>query len=508
MRIVYIDIDSLRPDHLGCYGYSRNTSRTIDAIARDGVLFQNAYACDAPCLPSRTALYSGRFGIQTGVVGHGGTAAQPKIEGPSRSFQDVFDSQGFARQLQELGYHTAMVSPFGQRHAAWHFYAGFNEIHNTGRRGMESAEEVQPIIEKWLGENIERENWFLHVNYWDPHTPYRVPLDIENSFADDPIPEWLDNDEIIRRHNEMAGPHTSLDIGMYHGSGNPEYPRHPGQVIDRASMRKMIDGYDMGVRYVDDQMAKIVALLKKAGVYEETAIIISADHGENLGELGNYGEHGTADDATCRIPLIIKWPGGSAGIRNTKFQYNLDLPPTLMELLGGTHQPLWDGESFAPALLSRENVGRDEVILSQCAHVCQRSVRWADWLYMRTYHDGFHLFPQEMLFNLADDPHEQTNLAPTHPELCQEGQWRLSRWHDAQMQKMALTGTNVEDPLWTVMKEGGPFHARLGDGKLPGNPTGGIKGFHQYLTRLEVTGRKQGADQLREKYAALITRFS
>jgi choline-sulfatase len=491
MRILYIDIDSCRPDHIGCYGYHRNTSPAIDAIAREGVVFRHCYTSDAPCLPSRSAFYSGRFGIQTGVVGHGGTAAQPKIQGPGRDFRDHFDNQGLARQLQKLGHHTAMISPFGQRHAAWHFYAGFNEIHNTGQGGLESAEVVQPVVDKWISENASKDDWYLHINYWDPHTPYRVPAEVENPFADDPIPAWLDDDALIARHNRLTGPHTSLDIDMYTGDGNPAFPRQPGAIIDRASMRRLVDGYDMGVRYADDQIAKIVAALKAAGIYEDTAIIISADHGENLGELGIYAEHGTADAGTCRIPLIVKWPGGARG-ENSKFHYNVDIAPTLMELLGGAGQPLWDGASFAPAVLSGTDVGRDELVVSQCAHVCQRSARWEKWLYMRTYHDGFHLFPQEMLYDLEVDPHEQHDLASQHPALCREGQWRLSRWHDAQMQKMALTGNDVVDPLWTVMREGGPFHART---TRPGQP-GGPEGLRRYINRLEATGRSDGAAQI------------
>lgn len=495
MRILYIDIDSLRPDHLGCYGYPRNTSPAIDQIARDGVLFRRAYASDAPCLPSRTALYSGRFGIQTGVVGHGGTAAQPKVEGPSRDFRDTFDNQGLAHQLQSLGLHTAMISPFGQRHAAWHFYAGFNEIHNTGKHGMESAEVVQPVVDKWLAEHAASDHWFLHVNYWDPHTPYRAPAELGEPFAEDPLPAWLDDEAVLALHNRQTGPHTSLDIDMYTGDGDPRYPRHPGRVTDQASLRRMIDGYDNGVRHADNQVAKIIAALKAAGVYEETAIILSSDHGENLGELGIYGEHGTADDITCRVPLIIKWPGGARGVANDRFHYHLDLPPTLMELLGGKNQPLWDGQSYASALLSGDDVGRNEVVISQCAHVCQRSVRWDRWLYLRTYHDGFRLFPQVMLYDLEADPHEQHDLAAEYPEVCREGQWRLSRWHDAQMQKMAAHGNDVVDPLWTVMREGGPFHARLAS---PGQP--GRAGFDRYLARLEATGRADGAAALRARH--------
>ncbi|CAN5475985.1 sulfatase [soil metagenome] len=501
MRILYIDIDSLRPDHLGCYGYHRATSPAIDAIAREALLCRQAYTCDAPCLPSRSAFYSGRFGIQTGVVGHGGSAAQPKIQGPERDFRDSFDVQGLARQLQRLGYHTAMISPFGQRHAAWHFYAGFNEIHNTGGGGMESAEVVQPVVDKWMTDHAAEDNWYLHVNYWDPHTPYRVPANVDNLFADEPLPKWVDDDELIKRHNAMTGPHTSLDIAMYDDAELPGYPRQVGKITDKASMRRHFDAYDMGIRYVDDQIAKIVTTLKAQGVYEDTAIIISADHGENQGELGIYAEHGTADRGTCHIPLIIKFPGGMRGIADEGLHYNLDLAPTLMDLLGGEKQPIWDGQSFAATVTSGDDAGRDELIISQCAHVCQRSVRWEKWLYMRTYHDGFNLFPQEMLYDLEVDPHEQHDLAEQRPDLCREGLWRLSRWHDAQMQKMARTGNDVVDPLWTVIREGGPFHARLSDGQLPGHPVGGRKGFEKFLKRLESTGRGDGAAILRAKYA-------
>lgn len=75
MNVLMIDIDTLRPDHMGCYGYRRNTTPNIDEVAREGVRFQNMFCSDAPCLPSRASLLSGMFGIKNGVVGHGGTAA-------------------------------------------------------------------------------------------------------------------------------------------------------------------------------------------------------------------------------------------------------------------------------------------------------------------------------------------------------------------------------------------------------------------------------------------------
>jgi arylsulfatase A-like enzyme len=493
MRILYIDIDSQRPDHLGCYGYHRATSPAIDAVAGEGVRFDRCYTPDAPCLPSRTALYSGRFGIQTGVVGHGGTAAEPKREGPGRDFRDRFDRDGLARRLQQAGFHTAMISPFGQRHAAWHFYAGFNEIHNTGFNGMESAEQVMPTVDNWLADHATKDRWFLHVNFWDPHTPHRAPASTGEPFASSPIPAWLDDDALIERHKAMTGPHTLQDISMYGDGVSSKFPRQVGRVDSRADMRKLIDGYDTGTHYVDQQIARIVEKLKVAGVYDDTAIIISADHGENYGELGIYAEHGTADEGTCHIPMIIKWPGGRSGVSRSGLIYNLDLAPTLAELIGFEAPSVWDGRSFASSITGDADAGRDQLVLSQCAHVCQRSVRWDRWLYIRTYHDGFHCFPREMLFDLASDPHEQNDLAPTLPEVCREAAWRLMNWHDLQMARMSLLASDSVDPMWTVMREGGPFHARL---TRPGNP-GGMEGVEKYLKRLEATGRSDGAATIR-----------
>ncbi len=488
MRIIYIDIDALRPDRLGCYGYHRNTSPHIDRLAEEGVRFDQCFTPDAPCLPSRTALYSGRFGIQTGVVGHGHTAATPKNEGLERQFRDSFDGQGLATELQRAGYHTAQISPFGQRHAAWHFLAGFNEVHNTGQGGRESAEVIDPVLFPWLERNLSRDHWYLHLNWWDVHTPYRVPMDYGHPFAAEPLPAHLDDEELIRQHNQMVGPHGSLEINMYNDQKDALLPRHPGKINDLASMRRMVDGYDTAIRYVDDRVGRVVEMLKAAGIYDDTAIIVSADHGENFGELGLYGEHATADVATCRIPLIVKWPGMAQDVVNTGLQYNLDLAPTLAELTGRAPCPLWDGQSMAPALRGDTTYGREEVTLSQCAHVCQRSVRWDRWLYIRTYHCGFHLFPQEMLFDLVNDPYERQDLAAQRPAIVHEGAWRLSRWVDAQMQRMR---PDKQDPLWTVIHEGGPFHANTLPDRSP---------LPEYLTFLEQTGRAEGAARLSQKY--------
>jgi choline-sulfatase len=497
MRIIYIDLDACSPSHLSSYGYPRQTSPTVDKIAREGLRCTNMYCSDAPCLPSRTAFYQGRFGIQTGVVGHGGTAADPKRQGRGRDFRSIYEDQSFPFKLQQAGYHTAMVSPFGQRHAAHHYYAGFNEVHNTGKCGAESAEEVQPVVERWLDANAQRDNWYLHINYWDIHTPYRAPVDYGNPFENEPIPDWI-TDEMLEAHVKRAGPHSAQDLCMYIDNDVEMYPRLPLRITDRASLKQWMDGYDTAIHYVDDMIGRVVAKLENAGVYDDTVVIISADHGENQGEMGIYGEHGTADEGTCHIPFIVRWPGGTTGTVDEALHYHLDWAPTCLELVGqGEHKPgVWDGQSFADTVRAGEAVGRSELILSQCAHVCQRSVRFDEdghsWLYIRTYHDGYHPFPEHMLFDLKADPLEQDNVAAQYPGVLREATWRLASWHDAQMFKMTEYVSDSVDPMWTVMREGGPYHTLF--------PCLGFESLEDYIKRLEDTGRTVAAADLRRRY--------
>lgn len=233
MRILYIDLDTLRPDHLGCYGYHRNTSPNIDSVAREGVRFENYYCSDAPCLPSKTALVTGRFGIHTGVVNHGGAAADLRPEGITRWFRDKLADESLPAFLHGLGFRTVTISPFADRHASWNFLAGFRETYNTTKRGDESAEDVTPTVLDWIKRNGKEDNWFLHINYWDAHTPYRAPEEFGNPFENDPIPDWL-TEERIAEHRKMVGPHKPWEASnfSYTNRTDPKFPRQIGEVKD------------------------------------------------------------------------------------------------------------------------------------------------------------------------------------------------------------------------------------------------------------------------------------
>lgn len=485
MRILLLDLDSLRPDHLGCYGYGRNTSPNIDRIAKDAVRFDNYYCPDAPCLPSRTALMTGRFGIHTGVVGHSGTASETRTQGPSRSFADLCKLHSVPAFLRKAGFRTTTISPFAERHSAWWFNAGFNEVFNTGKGGMESAEEVTPTVLKWVQDNAAQDNWFLHINYWDPHTPYRAPASFGDPFKDTELPTWI-TEAVLESHKKAVGPRTAQDMSMYDDRPLPQYPRHVPRLETLADLKRHLDGYDTQIAYMDSHLGQLFNALADQNALDDTAIFITADHGENQGELGIYGEHATADQGTCRIPMLVRWPGARAGHVDAGLHYNLDLGPTLAELLDCDPAPVWEGRSYAKSLTEGAETGHEQLVLSQCAHVLQRSVRWDRWLYTRTYHDGFHLFPTEMLYDIAHDPHEQHDLAESHPELCREAAARLLSWHD-QMMKTQPEGYD-NDPLWTVWREGGPAHAHTKDH------------LEMYCARLEATGRGWAVPELRRRH--------
>ncbi|MHA1197168.1 MAG: sulfatase [Promethearchaeota archaeon] len=358
MRIIYFDIDTCRADHLGCYGYHRNTTPNIDKIAKEGTIFTNCYASDAPCLPSRASFFTGRFGIHTGIVGHGGTAADMRITGKEREFFDHYKFNNFPSIVKNAKFYTVSISPFAERHSAYWFYSGWNEMYNPGKRGYEIADDIYPIAEKWLRENGKKDKWFLHVNFWDPHTPYRTPMSFGNPFENDPPPSWL-TEEIIQKQREDYGARSARDLSsIIYKETLSAYERIKDvpEIRDLNDFKKWIDGYDTGIRYADEHVGKIINILKELGVYEDTIIMISGDHGESQGELNVYGDHATADHIINRIPMIIKWPGKNWNKKYDDLIYQVDVAATILEGLGKRVPSFWDGKSFYKKIESGENL--------------------------------------------------------------------------------------------------------------------------------------------------------
>jgi len=487
MRILYLDIDTLRPDHLGCYGYHRVTSPNIDALAAGGVRFTQVYASDVPCLPSRTALATGMFGTRNGVVSHGGRAADLRPEGRDRQLMGTLMRASWAWRLYQAGYHTASISSFPFRHSASWWNHGLMEAMNLMRgMGAERADQVLPGALDWLERHGRDDGWFLHVHLWDPHTPYTTPDVYGNPFASDPIPGWH-TEEVRARSWSRPGPHSAREPwGFTPDEWGPPPPRQPWDAATLEDVKAIFDGYDVGVRYADDAVGTIVDRLDAFGVLDETAVLVASDHGEAFGELGVYADHQGADEATAHIPALLRWPGIPPRV-DRGLHYHLDLAATVVDLAGGSiPQDVWDGISLASALRAGVDAGREHLVVTQGAWTCQRGVRFADHLYLRTWHDGYHAWPDEMLFDVSTDPHETTDLAAdgaagAPSALLHRGRDLLRSWTDEQ-----LVRTGRDDPLETVLAEGGPYHTR---GHLPA-----------YLDRLRATGRGEWADLLAERH--------
>lgn len=478
MRFIYFDVDTLRRDHLSCYGYIRKTTPYLDEVAAGGIRFDQVFVSDSPCLPSRTALVTGRFGIANGVVNHGGTRAELFSVDAGRARQSDLAISSWPHLLRKGGLWCTSISTFAERHSAYHWYAGFNEVLNLGRDGHETAEEVSPLAIDWLRRNGKRDNWFLHVHLWDAHTPYRTPARFGDPFTGQPGPTWLDED-VLANHWRLAGPHSAQEVlGFEPDERFTSYPRQPQQIRTVDDVRRMFDGYDTSVHFADAHVGRIISVLEELGISDETAIMASSDHGETLGELGIYCDHQTADLHTHGVPMILRWPGLSSGRADTGLRYQIDVAATVADLLGVAPPAEWDGVSFAPELLGKTGPARDHLVLSCGAWTTQRAVRFDRWLYIRTYHDAFHGFPPTMLFDVENDPHEQHDLATNCPSIVDRAATLLLDWEADQMSR-SRSGT---DPLWAVIVEGGGYYTRVH--------------LESYLSRLKATGRAERAEQI------------
>lgn len=482
MRLLYVDFDSLRPDHLSCNGYARPTSPTIDRVAAEGVRFEHCYASDSPCVPSRAACFSGRPGIRNGVIAHENTplACTMRYTQPMRHGQSPMMAQHLARS----GVHTCMISTFADRHLAGWFNFGFREVQvDSLKGGDEDASEVNATALPWFERNAARDNWFVHLNYWDAHTLYTMPTSYACEMGKYPAPAWPDQKEIDRQNREDLGQRSARHLWGLHphdGFGKSRVPETmPDVMRTRADYEHLINGYDGGIRYADEHFGRIVAMLEQQGVLDETAIIVSGDHGEAFGELGQYFEHGTASRSVQRVPMIVRWPGVTTprggGVR-TELASNLDLAPTVAEMFGLPVPTGWCGRSLAPALRGEALPSpREHLVWSHGFHTRQRAVFDGRWLYIRTYDASYYLYPPQMLFDTVADPNETANVAEANGDVVRRLDEILKQW-----ERDAVVQTGLPDPM------------KLAQETPPGFPTG----FDNYVKRLRDEGDDAAADRL------------
>lgn len=323
-RVILITCDTLRADHLGCYGYERPTSPCLDQLARESVLFENAWSAAPLTGPSLSALLAGLPPDQIGVDAR---ANGKRIPASVRTLAEVARDAGLATAAVVSS--SVLVRPppeLGDVGLAQGFQFYDDELdaseHNRLVRERDAVHTTDAAL-RWLaGQAASDARFFLWVHYQDPHGPYRAPEVDQRLFA-----------------REHAG-ERELPAGRDpSGAGQiPDYQlledlRQPGAYVDR---------YDAEIHHFDAELGRLLDGLRGRGLLDDTLLVVTADHGESLGEHDWWFCHGeTLQRELVRVPLLVRPPHAgrapgnpvATGRRETELVSYLDLWPTVLEAL-------------------------------------------------------------------------------------------------------------------------------------------------------------------------------
>jgi arylsulfatase A-like enzyme len=322
--VLLITIDTLRADHLGCYGYRRDISPNLDRYAAEGVLFENAFCVMPTTLPSHASILTG-----TWPRIHGSTNNHVRIANKTLAY--------LPRAMKEAGYATgAYVSAF---HLADELkgLGGFDVF--DAPKLERPAEATLSLAQKWLAQNGDR-RFFLWVHLWDPHSKYFLHPEFMKKIN----PDFKDDFE---KH------YTFLGAAKY----------TPDQ------LKRMIDLYDNEIAYTDFWLGKFMDEFRRS--HPNTLIVIVADHGETLDELvetQNYGfDHGEfLLDQQIHVPMIVLLPQNeSAGTRVRNTTSLIDVFPTILDFLGIKEPSSSQGNSLKAYILKKPANRPDSVAFLQ-----------------------------------------------------------------------------------------------------------------------------------------------
>ncbi len=412
-NVLIVSVDTLRADHLGCYGYSpyaEPVSPAIDALAAEGLCCDAFFTPRGQTGPSLSSMLTGLYPSNHGLLDN--------FEGLRDEGSDLVDdfvalgyeAHGFVSYfpVKKTTRHALAFARFAPQRGSW-FDA---KPQMPGERTERWDDAVEHAFLDFLKQRKSGGRpFFSWIHFYDVHQPYSPPPRFHAAFAGDyhgtlridPAPTESAFNARIKSH---------LDEKMR--------ARTP---LDPADARYVTALYDGGIRATDERIGRIVGALRAAKLLDSTLICITADHGEELADHNGFWFHGNSVyDAVLRIPLIVRGPGVKAG-RFGDLMQNVDLLPTLLDHVGGTVPAGLDGASFAEVLRG----GRPEAPI--------REIAWAEWqnliLSARTPRWKFILNPRgarpklppferpedpgyfvecRELYDVGADPREQRNL--------------------------------------------------------------------------------------------------
>jgi arylsulfatase len=385
-NVVLVTLDTTRADHLGAYGYFRDTSPNLDAFAEQAIVFDDALAPMATTLPTHTSLLTATEPLEHGVLanlGHGGTRF---VQSPAlRSFAEV---------AADAGYDTAAfvsAAPLKRGSGIEQGFATFDEPagNATARKGDRTVDGAL----RWLAG--AEAPFLLWVHTYDAHWPFLVPEDRAHAFGQrDALEEWMRERRVAPSSvREGVGPEDALDT---------------------------LERYDTALRFQDEQLGRLLDALAARDDWSRTAVVITADHGEGLSQHG-HAAHGSTWQEHLHVPLLLRIPGESPR-RVGGLVAVADVLPTLIPRLGVA----------AFQEIVQQTAGRDALSASTDARaiVSQETGRVRDrpgyrvslttpsWKYVRVL-DGEQI-REEMLYDRAADPFELADRAAAERDTVAE----------------------------------------------------------------------------------------
>ena len=370
-NIVILDLDTLRADHLGSYGYKLDTTPYIDALAERGSLFLRNYAQAGWTGPSQTSILTSMYASVHQVIEQG-QVLDPKIP-------------LLAEVLQDNGYATVAFSQL----MGLSFRRGFDEY--TWRDGEwetgpvdRDLESTLKEMQEWVGRQAQP--FFLFMHTYQVHLGYK-PLEkykrrFVSPYYDGPLRD-LDITENLMREMAARG--------------------YPAEELTDDDRDYVVALYDAELAHLDDVIGRFLDSLDRLGLSDNTLVVVLSDHGEEFGERGYMARHGTLYDEVIRTPLIIAGPGVPVGREFNQRVRNIDIAPTLLSLAGLEIPEVWQGSSLEPIWTGSEQESRE---------VFSENPNWDDATLVI---DRFKIFANGHLIDLQKDPGELVDVASERP---------------------------------------------------------------------------------------------
>jgi len=383
LNVILIVIDALRPDHLGFYGYERQTSPHIDALAQEGTVFKNCYSQATWSKPSVASMFTSLYGTMHGTVTYDGA-----LPDEVTTLAEVLRSNGYITYGYVTNPHLKRLYNFDQ---GFDFFDEF-PVRNTLYRAVlselllfkkmrerfrfpdrDSITVANRRILRWL-KPYKNETFFMFIHYMDVHDPYQPPRPYDTMYP------YIKGD----KHSE--------EMSLYDG----------------------------GIRFTDEHIGRLFAKLKSLGLYDKTLIIITADHGEAFGEHNNRKHGTTIYQEELKVPLIMRGPRFNSQGRVVEKQVrSIDIMPTVLDVLEIPCDIHLEGNSLLSLLDGENKQGVDPWKYIYIDHnqnnyfILKGIIEDNKWKYIVSEQAGkgdVETMVREELFNIADDPLEKNNV--------------------------------------------------------------------------------------------------